>query len=94
LPTETTRSNVKATMRYAEWLAVLVFVGSLSGCCGPRWPTTHSLPPAQRAVRFVAQALKEADRRCAEDANSQAELEGCVAVYGDVKTVLVKLETP
>jgi hypothetical protein len=81
-------------MNYAKWLAFLALALAASGCCGPRWPTTHSLPPAQRAVRFVAQALKEADRRCAEDANSQAELEGCVAVYGDVKTVLVKLETP
>jgi len=81
-------------MNYAKWLAVLALALAASGCCGPRWPTTHALPPAQRAVRFVAQALKEADRRCAEDANSQAELEGCVAVYGDVKTVLIKLETP
>lgn len=81
-------------MRYAEWLAVLVLAGSISGCCGPRWPTTAPLPPAQRAVRYIAQAVKEADERCAKEANSQVELEGCIAVYGDLKTVLIKLETP
>jgi hypothetical protein len=81
-------------MRHAEWLAILGLAGSLAGCCGPRWPTSAPLPPAQRAVRYLAQALKEADERCAKEANSQVELEGCVAVYGDVKTVLLKLETP
>ena len=81
-------------MRHATGLAILVLAGSLAGCCGPRWPTTASLPPAQRAVRYVAQALKEADRRCAEDATTKEELEGCVAVYGDLKTVLLKLEAP
>lgn len=81
-------------MRYATGLAILVLAGSLAGCCGPRWPTQAPLPPAQRAVRYVAQAVKIADERCAKESNSQVELEGCVAVYGDVKTVLLKLETP
>lgn len=81
-------------MRHAEWLAVLVLAGSISGCCGPRWPTSAPLPPSQRAVRYIAQAVKLADERCAKEANTQVELEGCIAVYGDLKTVLIKLETP
>jgi hypothetical protein len=81
-------------MRHAKWLAVLVLAGSISGCCGPRWPTSAPLPPAQRAVRYIAQAVKLADERCAKEANTQVELEGCIAVYGDLKTVLIKLETP
>ena len=81
-------------MRHATGAVLLVLVGSLAGCCGPRWPTQAPLPPSQRAVRYLAQALKEADERCAKESNSQVELEGCVAVYGDVKTVLIKLEGP
>lgn len=81
-------------MRHATGAVLLVLAGAASGCCGPRWPTSAPLPPAQRAVRYLAQALKEADERCAKESNSQVELEGCVQVYGEVKTVLLKLETP
>lgn len=81
-------------MRHATGLAILVFAGAAAGCCGPRWPSQAALPPAQRAVRYLAQALKEADERCAKEANSQVELEGCVQVYGELKTALIKLEAP
>ena len=81
-------------MRYAEWLAVLVLAGSISGCCGPRWPTSTPLPPSQRAVRYIAQAVKIADDRCVKEANTQVELEGCQAVYDTLKPVILKLETP
>ena len=81
-------------MNYAKWLALLVLAGSLAGCCGPRWPTQAPLPSAQRAVRYIAQAVKIADEKCAEDAKSQVELESCIAVYGELKTVLIKLEGP
>jgi hypothetical protein len=81
-------------MRHATGAVLLVLAGAASGCCGPRWPTQAPLPPAQRAVRYLAQALKEADERCAKESNSQVELEGCVQVYGEVKTVLIKLEGP
>lgn len=81
-------------MRHAKWLAVLVLAGSISGCCGPRWPTSAPLPPSQRAVRYIAQAVKSADERCAKEANTQVELEGCQAVYDTLKPVILKLETP
>ena len=81
-------------MRHATGLAILVLAGAASGCCGPRWPTSTPLPPAQRAVRYVAQAVKEADKRCAEDATTKEEAEACIHVYGELKTVLIKLEGP
>ena len=81
-------------MRHAKWLAVLVLAGSISGCCDPRWPTTHSLPPPHRAIRYIAQAVKIADDRCVKEANTQVELEGCQAVYDTLKPVILKLETP
>lgn len=79
-------------MRHATGLAILVLAGAAAGCCTPRWPTTASLPPAQRAVRYVAQAVKEADRRCAEDSETAEEAKACVAVYGELKLTLIKLE--
>jgi hypothetical protein len=79
-------------MRHATGLAILALAGAAAGCCTPRWPTTASLPPAQRAVRYVAQAVKEADRRCAEDSETKAEAEACIEVYGVLKTALIKLE--
>jgi hypothetical protein len=45
-------------------------------------------------VRYVAQAVKEADKRCAEDATTKEEAEACIHVYGELKTVLIKLEGP
>ena len=81
-------------MRHATGAVLLVLAGAASGCCGPRWPTQAALPPSQRAVRYIAQALKEADERCAKEANSQVALEGCVQVYGEVKTIPNKLERP
>ena len=81
-------------MRHAEWLAILGFAGSLAGCCGPRWPTQAALPPSQRAIRYIAQAVKLADDKCAAEANTQVELEGCAAVFNTLKPVVLKLETP
>lgn len=81
-------------MRHATGAVLLVLAGSLAGCCGPRWPTQAPLPPAQRAVRYLAQALKEADERCAKESNSQVELEGCREFFNTLKPVVLKLEAP
>ena len=81
-------------MRHAEWLAILGLAGSLAGCCGPRWPTQAALPPSQRAIRYIAQAVKLADDKCAAEANTQVELEGCATVFNTLKPVVLKLETP
>ena len=79
---------------HAKRLAILVVAAAAVGCCPVRWPETQRLAPAQAYVRYVAQAVKEGDKRCAEATNKKEELEACVAVYGDLKTVLVKLEAP
>ena len=81
-------------MRHATGAVLLVLAGAASGCCGPRWPTQAALPPSQRAIRYVAQAVKLADDKCAAEANSQVELEGCAAVFNTLKPAIIKLEAP
>lgn len=81
-------------MSHAERLAILVAAAAAVGCCPIRWPETQRLAPAQAYVRYVAQAVKEGDKRCAAATDKKEELEACIAVYGDLKTVLVRLETP
>lgn len=81
-------------MSHAKRLAVLVLATAAVGCCPVRWPETQRLAPAQAYVRYVAQAVKEGDKRCAEASTKKEELEACIAVYGDLKTVLVRLEAP
>lgn len=81
-------------MSHAERLAILVAAAAAVRCCPVRWPETQRLAPAQAYVRYVAQAVKEGDKRCAAATDKKEELEACVAVYGDLKTVLVKLEAP
>ena len=80
-------------MRHATGLAILVLAGSLAGCCGPRWPTQAALPPAQRAIRYVAQAVKLASDRCVEEAGTNVEeLTACDAVWDALKPTLIGLE--
>lgn len=81
-------------MSHAKRLAILVAAAAAMGCCPVRWPETQRLAPAQAYVRYVAQAVKEGDKRCAEASTKKEELEACIAVYGDLKTTLIKLETP
>jgi hypothetical protein len=81
-------------MSHAKRLAVLVAAAAALGCCPVRWPETQRLAPAQAYVRYVAQAVKEGDKRCAAATDKKEELEACIAVYGDLKTVLVRLEAP
>jgi hypothetical protein len=80
-------------MRHAKWLAVLVFAGSVSGCCGPRWPTQDGIAPAKAYVRYVALAVKKGDDKCFEAAQGDdAAKRGCAEVYGVLKRELIKLE--
>jgi hypothetical protein len=81
-------------MRHATGAVLLVLAGAASGCCGPRWPTQTALPPSHRAIRYVAQAIKIADDRCAAEANTQVELEGCREFFTTLKPVVLKLEAP
>ena len=81
-------------MSHAKRLAVLVLAAAAVGCCPVRWPETQRLAPAQAYVRYVAQAVKEGDKRCAAATDKEEELKACVAVYGELKSVLIKLEGP
>ena len=79
---------------HAKRLALLVAAVAAVGCCPIRWPEEARLAPAQSYVRYVAQAVKEGDKRCAAATNKKEELEACVQVYSELKTVLIKLEGP
>ncbi len=81
-------------MSHAKRLAVLVLAVAAMGCCPVRWPSSQRLAPAQAYVRYVALAVKDGDERCAKEAQTKAEAEGCIAVYGDLKATLIKLEGP
>ena len=81
-------------MSHAKRLAILVAAAAAVGCCPVRWPETQRLAPAQAYVRYVAQAVKEGDKRCAAATDKEEELKACVAVYGELKSVLIKLEGP
>lgn len=81
-------------MSHAKRLALLVAAAAAVGCCPVRWPSSQGLAPAQAYVRYVALAVKEGDARCAKEAQTKAEAEACIAVYGDLKTALIKLEGP
>ena len=58
---------------HAKRLAVLVLAAAAVGCCPVRWPSSQRLAPAQSFVRYVAQAVKEGDRQCAEASKMVAE---------------------
>ena len=81
-------------MSHAKRLALLVAAAAAVGCCPVRWPTSQRLAPAQSFVRYVALAVKDGDVRCAEAAKTKEEAEACIHVYGELKTVLIKLEGP
>ena len=81
-------------MSHAKRLALLVAAAAAMGCCPVRWPTSTRLAPAQSFVRYVALAVKDGDVRCAEAAKTKEEAEACIQVYGELKTVLIKLEGP
>lgn len=80
-------------MSHAKRLAVLVLATAAVGCCPVRWPETERLAPAQSYVRYIAQAVKEGDKRCAAT-DKEEELKACATVYSELKTVLIKLEGP
>lgn len=81
-------------MSYAKRLAILGIAVALVGCCPVQWPTHERMAPATSFVRYIALAVKEGDKRCAESATKKEELEACVEVYGQLKTTLIKLEGP
>ena len=58
---------------HAKRLAVLVLAAAAVGCCPVRWPSSQRLAPAQSFVRYVAQAVKEGVRQCAEASKMVAE---------------------
>lgn len=79
---------------HAKRLAVLVLAAAAVGCCPVRWPTSSRLAPAQSYVRYVAQAVKEGDRQCAEASKTAAEAQACVDVFNALKDTVLKMETP
>lgn len=81
-------------MSHAKRLAVLVAAAAAVGCCPVRWPSSQGLAPAKAYVRYIALAVREGDKQCAAAATTKDEAEACVQVYGEVKTVLIKLEGP
>ena len=81
-------------MSHAKRLAVLVAAAAAMGCCPVRWPASQRLAPAQAYVRYVALAVKDGDTKCANEAKTKDEAESCITVYGELKTVLIKLEGP
>ncbi len=81
-------------MSHAKRLAVLVLAVAAMGCCPVRWPSSQRLAPAQAYIRYVALAVKEGDARCAKEAQNEQEAAGCIAAYGELKSVLIKLEGP
>jgi phosphotransferase system HPr-like phosphotransfer protein len=81
-------------MSHAKRLAVLVAAAAAVGCCPVRWPSSQRLAPAQSFIRYVALAVKDGDERCAVEAKTKEEAEACIQVYGELKTVLIKLEGP
>jgi len=81
-------------MSHAKRLALLVAAAAAVGCCPVRWPASQRLAPAKAYVRYVALAVKDGDERCANEAKTKEEAEACITVYGELKTVLIKLEGP
>lgn len=81
-------------MSHAKRLAVLVAAAAAVGCCPVRWPASQRLAPAQSFIRYVALAVKDGDERCAAESKTKEEAEACITVYGELKTVLIKLEGP
>jgi len=81
-------------MNHAKRVAVLAVAVASMGCCPVQWPTQERLAPSTSFIRYIALAVKEGDKRCAESATKKEELEACVEVYGQLKTALLKLEGP
>lgn len=81
-------------MSHAKRLAVLVAAAAAVGCCPVRWPSSQRLAPAQSFIRYVALAVKDGDERCAAESKTKEEAEACIQIYGELKTVLIKLEGP
>ena len=81
-------------MSHAKRLALLAAAAAAVGCSPVRWPASQGLAPAEAYVRYLALAVREGDRQCAEASKTKDEAEACVQVYGEVKTVLIKLEGP
>lgn len=79
---------------HAKRMALLALAAAAVGCCPVRWPASQGLAPAKAYVRYVALAVREGDKQCAAEAKTKDEAEACVTVYGDLKTVLIKLEGP
>jgi hypothetical protein len=79
---------------HAKRLALLVAAAAAVGCCPVRWPSSQGLAPAQNYVRYLALVVKDGDKRCADESKTKDEAEACIQVYGEVKTVLIKLEGP
>jgi hypothetical protein len=78
----------------AQRVALLALAAASVGCCPVRWPTSQRLAPAQAYVRYVALAVREGDKQCAKESQTEAEAAACIQVYGELKTVLLKLEGP
>jgi len=79
---------------HAKRLALLVAAVAAMGCCPVRWPSSQRLAPAQSYVRYVAQAVREGDRQCAEAAKTAAEAQACVDVFNALKDTVLKMEAP
>lgn len=79
---------------HAKRLALLALAAAAVGCCPVRWPSSQRLAPAQSYVRYVAQAVREGDRQCAEASKTAAEAQACVDVFNALKDTVLKMETP
>lgn len=79
-------------MKHAKRLAILVLAASAMGCCPSRWPSQAELTPSKAFIRYVAAAVKDGDTRCAKESKTIPQAEECIYVYGELKTLLIKLE--
>lgn len=78
----------------AQRVALLALAAAAMGCCPVRWPTSQRLAPAQSYVRYVAQAVREGDKQCAEASKTAADAQACVDVFNALKDTVLKMETP